>query len=297
MPDSLMKQLICFIFTTLCLLVQSLLPAFAQSGRLPWVDGEFPPQSPEFDYHVARGEGQSLRAARSDAFNSFLIDLGNLAGVTVTSSTLSEIKSDLRYQNGGMDYREGESSTTTWRIDREGFKVSFLKVGEYSEQVRAGTGTVWHVWELYEVSSQRSFDPYIPEYTDRYGTDAFWRSMLIPGWGQLYKGTKTKGGFIIGGEIALVGGLVATESIRASYMKKIAETHNADHIRTYARKADTMENARNLCIAGAAALYLYNLIDAVASPGNRHLITRNKHFAVYPVAGEAGAGIGLAVNF
>jgi hypothetical protein len=270
--------------------------ALAQSGKMPWVDGDFPPVNGSYDYMVARGEGASLGFAREDAFNSFLIDLGNAAGVSVTSRTLSEIKRELKYGGGETDYDESETSTTTYRIEREGFKASFIKVSECYETERTANGVVYLVWELYEVSSRRRFEPYIPAYTDRYGGDALLRSMLLPGWGQLYKGVKTKGLFIIGGEIALVGGIVATENLRESYMKKIGETHNDVHIRTYARKADTVENIRNLCIAGAAALYLYNLVDAVTAPGKKHLM-RDRRIALFPVATETYTGVGLVMNF
>jgi hypothetical protein len=270
--------------------------ALAQSGKMPWVDGDFPPVNGPYDYMVARGEGVSLRFAREDAFNSFLIDLGNAAGVSVSSRTLSEIKREFKYSGGAMDYDESETSSTTYHIEREGFKASFIKVSECYETVRTANGLVYLLWELYEVSSRRRFEPYIPAYTDRYGGDALWRSMLLPGWGQLYKGAKTKGLFVIGGEIALVGGIVATENLRASYMKKIGETHNDVHIRTYARKADTMENARNLCIAGATALYLYNLVDALAAPGKKHLM-RDRWVSIFPVATETYTGVGLVMNF
>jgi hypothetical protein len=287
----------CFFVLTLSLLVFGHAPALAQSGKMPWVDGVFPPVYGPYEYRVARGEGASLSAARDDALYSFLTDLGNIAGVSITSRTLSEIKRSLKYQNGGSDYNESESSTTTYRIDREGFKASFIKVGECYERAGTGAGTVYRVWELYEYSSRKSFTPYIPEYTGRYGADAFWRSMLFPGWGQLYKGSRAKGLSIIGGEAVFVGGLVAAENLRVSYLKKIAETHNTDHIRIYANKANTMETVRNLCIAGTAALYLYSLIDAVASPGNMHLVDRNRSVAFYPVAGDASAGVVLVVNF
>jgi hypothetical protein len=269
----------------------------AQSGKLPWVDGDVPPTSGAFDYRVSRGEGRSLRAAREDAFNAFLMDLGNHAGVRVTSRTLSEIKRSLSHRGSAADYAEGESSTTTYRIDREGFKASFIKVSECYERLSTSSGDVFRVWELYEVSSNRSFQPYIPAYTDRYGVDAIWRSAILPGWGQLYKGSKTKGLFIMGGEVALAVGIVATENLNASYRKKINESHNADHIQTYAGKADNMQNIRNICIAGAAALYLYNLIDAIAAPGNKHLIIHNTNYSFYPVANETYTGIGLAINF
>ncbi|MDR2809600.1 MAG: DUF5683 domain-containing protein [Tannerellaceae bacterium] len=288
-----MKETICFSGLLF------LLPAFsvsflsAQSGRLPWMDGEFPPASPAFEYRVEIGEGKSLKAAGEDALNSLLLDLGNQAGVEVTSRTLSEIKREMTSRT----YDETERSVTTYRINREGFRAFFVKAGEYHERVRTSAGYVYRLWALYEVSDRRTFRPYIPEYTDRYGGDAFWRSALLPGWGQMYKGSTAKGVCIIGGEVALVGGLVAAENLRASYMKKINETHQSDAIRTYARNADTMKNIRNLCLTGAAALYLYNLIDAIAAPGEKHLIRRGQPFALYPVANGEYAGVGLVMNF
>jgi hypothetical protein len=246
---------------------------------------------------VERGEGTSLRAAREDAFNSLLLDLGNQAGVRVTSRTLSEIKRELRSRSNARDYDETERSVTAYRIDREGFRAFFVKVSEYYEQVRTPNGDLYRLWALYEVSDKRSFKPYIPEYTDRYGADAFWRSALLPGWGQMYKGSTAKGIAIIGGEVAFIGGLVAAENLRVSYMQKINTTHDADHIRTYARKADTLKNARNLCIAGAAALYIYNIIDAIAAPGAKHLTGRKHPLALFPVANEQYTGIGLVMNF
>jgi hypothetical protein len=286
-------------FTGLLLLMQALGASFvlAQSGRLPWVDGELPPPSPSFEYVVERGEGTSLSAAREDAFNALLLDLGNQAGVRVTSRTLSEIKRELNSRQHSQDYNETERSTTTYRIEREGFRAFFVKAGEYYERIRTPYGDIYRLWALYEVSGKKSFKPYIPEYTARYGGDAFWRSALLPGWGQIYKGSTAKGIAVIGGEVVLIGGLVATENLRASYMQKINATHDADHIRTYARKADAMKNTRNLCIAGAAALYIYNIIDAIAAPGSKHLISGKQPFALYPVANEQYTGIGLVMNF
>ena len=94
-----------------------------------------------------------------------------------------------------------------------------------------------------------------------------------------------------------MGGLVVAENFRASYMQKINATHQADAIRTYARNADTMKNVRNLCITGATALYIYNIIDAIAAPGRKHLITKERSFAFYPIADNRYAGVGLVMNF
>jgi hypothetical protein len=288
-----MKSLTSLAFL-LCALLMNCAFVCAQSGKLPWVDGVFPPKSNAFDFRVSRGEGRSLKEAREDAFNSLLIDLGNNAGVSVNSETLTEIKSSLDYSDA-MRYNEQETSTTTHRIEREGFNASFIKVGEYYEY--AAIDNLYRIWELYEVSPRKSFTPYIPEYTSRYGARAAWRSAVLPGWGQMHKGSMTKAICIIGGEVALIGGIVATENLRASYIQKIGQTHNASQVKTYAGQADTMSNIRNLCITGAAALYIYNLVDAIVAPGDKYLVARDNRLSLVPVAGGTFTGIGLTLNF
>ena len=46
------------------------------------------------------------------------------------------------------------------------------------------------------------------------------------------------------------------------------------HAQTYNSKADNWESGRNICIGAAAALYVYNLIDAVAAKGARRVTVR-----------------------
>jgi len=286
------------LFATLIL---TLAATFTTTAQLPppWVNGEFPPVTGDYDFMLSRGEGETLRAARNDAFTSFLTDLGNNAGVRVSSRTIAEIKSELRSQGNVTDYIEGETSSTVYEIERAGFYASFIKVGEYCERIQTRYGFEYRIWELYEVSERGRFRPYIPQYTSRYGADGFLRSALLPGWGQLYKGSRTKGICIIGGEALFIGGIVATESLRASYVKMLNETHSAEQIRAYSRDADTMENFRNVCITAAAALYLYNLIDAIAAPGAPRLIPprTSRRYALYPSFSNNHPSLNLVMNF
>ena len=48
-------------------------------------------------------------------------------------------------------------------------------------------------------------------------------------------------------------------------------------MKTYNTKADNCENIRNICIGGAAALYVYNLIDAIAANGAKRVIIKKKN--------------------
>lgn len=63
---------------------------------------------------------------------------------------------------------------------------------------------------------------------------------IIPGWGQFYKGQKVKGTCIMGeGEILFIGGIIATESLRSSYVKR--ETNSLNSFRPTIPKPITMK--------------------------------------------------------
>lgn len=107
--------------------------------------------------------------------------------------------------------------------------------------------------------SNLSFDQV--NFSYKYGMSALWRSALVPGYGQIYKGSTAKGISILGGEVALITGVLLTENTRSSYRRKAKETYDVNKIRSYTDKADNYETARNICIGGAIALYVYNVID------------------------------------
>ena len=90
---------------------------------------------------------------------------------------------------------------------------------------------------------------------------------------------------------------------RADYARKIAQTHNINHIKTYSTKADHFATARNICIGAAAALYVYNLIDAIAAPGARRIVVHRRNgngqtYSFVPaVMPDGSAGMIAAVTF
>ena len=131
--------------------------------------------------------------------------------------------------------------------------------------------------------------------TDKYGTKGLWRSAICPGWGQMYKGSKGKGIAILGAEALAVGGMVAFEGMRSSYVTKMHQ--QPQFAQRYAAKATNCKNIRNGIAAAAAAIYVYNLIDAVAAPGARWLKTTGNGFAFYPSVMDDGMGLTVAYSF
>ena len=106
-----------------------------------------------------------------------------------------------------------------------------------------------------------------------------------------------KGTAILCGEAACAVGVVVCENQRASYHKKMKEQPR--HAQTYNSKADNWESGRNICIGAAAALYVYNLIDAVAAKGARRVTVRRvrQSLSLQPVMSTSCTGMSLAWRF
>jgi hypothetical protein len=122
--------------------------------------------------------------------------------------------------------------------------------------------------------------------------------VFVPGMAQLHKGSKTKGFLFIAGEAALIGGVVIAESLRASYTSKINATHSAADKKTYLSNADNWQNIRNGFIAGAAALYVWNVIDGMVAKGKKHVVVLGDNtLRITPYAMPEAGGIALTLNF
>ncbi len=153
-------------------------------------------------------------------------------------------------------------------------QLNCRRVSEYWKRNRSGT---YEFHYLYQVAAPGQNGPYdYTATTTKYGGQGLWRSMIVPGWGQMHKGSYVKGGLILGGTAALAGGIIATESIRSSYAKKINMTHNVEEKKLFAKRTNQFSTVRNVCIGAAGALYLYNIIDAIVAPGaERIIVTKN----------------------
>lgn len=121
--------------------------------------------------------------------------------------------------------------------------------------------------------------------------------VFIPGMAQIHKGQTTRGALFITGEVAAIGGIVAFEGLRSSYDSKIKQTHNSNERQDYINKADNMSNIRNGFIAGAIAIYAWNVIDGIVAKGKKHVVVGGANVAFAPYAEPMSKGMLLSVTF
>lgn len=270
--------------------------AKSKSDRIKpkWITQELPEsKSGTYIFIRAHGEGSTLAAAKQVAFVDMSQKLETERGLTINTSV--EI-SEKMTQNSTFTDSEYKQEITL-DVSEKGRKLKIIcrEIDDYW----IFKNNKYHVDILYTVSDKNNYGSSYEDdikITTRYGAAGL--LSIIPGIGQLYKGSHKKGTAILIGEIAAAGSIILCENTRASYIKKMKE--QPKYAAEYNSLADTWETGRNISIGVAAALYAYNLIDALVANGAKRVIVerkRNTQFTIVPYADLKNTGISMRLNF
>jgi hypothetical protein len=241
-----------------------------QKERPEWVDGYFREENNSYIESVT-ANGPTEDEARNRAA-SIIIERRNL-------STGQRVK--VQVHNKVITVQGNDELTVKARV-----------LGEYREWCGPGEH---RVNLLMQTAKNPEYELEKVTVTTDYG---FSPRVFVPGMAQLHKGSTLKGVLFIAGEVALIGGVVIAENLRASYTSKINTTHSAADKKTYINNADNWQNIRNGFIAGAAALYVWNVIDGIVAKGKKHVIVLGDNtLRITPYATPHAGGIALALNF
>lgn len=262
-----------------------------------WLIKELPkPRNASYHFLKTEAIKPSLEEARNECFNQVAYDITRGAKV----SSVSEIKK--KSNSARNEYGLNENIETeyilTYKVETDTVNAVFRKVDEYWEPISTGTTIIYHCHTLYAIAENPeyvNFDQITFSY--KYGGDALWRSALVPGFGQIYKGHKAKGLSIMGGEVFLISGIIFCESRRSDFQRKSKETLNIDKVRSHLDNANNYATCRNIFIGTAAALYVYNLIDAVVTDGRKKTTVSRGNIYVVPSATSDFKGVSLTMNF
>jgi len=245
------------------------------AGALPWVHGDLPANSNQINYKVVQGDGEQLPLAQGNAIKNLLFDIGAEKGVTVTSKTILEAEEKILNNNSSFN----SSFSNQVNIVQDGFTVSFYKVDEYYEKLKESNGTIiYRCWQLYALGAITSNRIKQLEYSSNYGMNAGFRSILIPGWGQLYKKEKKKGFLFMGIEAVAIGNIIFAQSRYNYNNNRAAETPTMDVREEYNKRAEDCLLYRNISIGVAATTLIWSVIDAVATDGAPRYASINKGF-------------------
>jgi hypothetical protein len=238
-----------------------------------WIDGYFKEETHSY-IEAVTATGSSEEEARNKAAQIAIERRSLATGQRVT----------VEVQNGSFVVCGGDELTVKARI-----------IDEYREYCTNG----YRVSLLIQTAKHPDFQLESIQVTDSY---PFSPRVFIPGMAQIYKGNTGKGIFFISGHAVLIGGIVLTESLRASNESKIASTRNITlrQVRQdYINNANRYADIRNGLIAGAVVLYAWNVIDGWVSKGKKYVqVFANVDMRLSPFyAPNFGSGIMVAFKF
>lgn len=286
-------SLLCCVAVLMC--CHTTLYAKEKSDKLKpkWVTHALP-ESKSGTYFFVRATGiaATLEGAKQQAFVSMAQKLEQERGLTVNTSVFVKAKTTKNQYGHNAEY----TKETEMEVMEKGHQLKI--VCREIDQYWIYDDGKYEVHVLYTVADKNryggSYDDKIT-LTSKYGAAGL--LSVIPSVGQFYKGSYVKGSLILGGEIISAGGIILCENTRASYIKKMHE--QPKYAAEYNSLADSWETGRNICIGVAAAIYVYNLIDALVTPGARRVKVEPSRvtFAPVPYADNNSIGIGIAMKF
>lgn len=285
-----MKKLIYCLFVLLALCAGS---AQARNKIKPrWISNT--PISNNDNYYFVNlhsDASTSLEACRAAILKELTANVERVDKVSVKERYSDH--SEMKFSNDRVDKFSHDSYDLELEVEGSPRPIKYRRIDEYrGKNKESGRECYYALYAVERFGYSADFSNI--RTTSRYGVEALALS-IIPGCGQFYKGAYLKGGLMLGGCAIFAGGIIFTEHTRADYAAKIKQTHNAQAIRTYTNKRNHFATARNICIGAAAALYIYNLVDAIATPGAQKVVikrTKNnqtRHYAFTPTVSECGA--------
>ena len=275
-----------FLFTNFIFSQKSNLP-----GKLPWINGNLPANSINYNYKVVVGDGSTLLEAQNKAFEKLIFELGKEQGFTVNSKTMVNTQSKIKntIEENSFDF---ENKIV---IDNDEFKATVNKVDEYFDQINdLNNNSSYRVWQLYVTGPSANESVPKINYTNKYGmNDAGFKSLIVPGWGQFYKKKSGKGLLFLIGTAGSLGGFLYANNEHSNNMNRSRETNNLELKKEFVAKAGDFTTLKNITLGAAVGLWIWNVIDATSTPGATKY-TQNKPMKFNLVS---DANNSLALNF
>ena len=132
-------------------------------GKLPWVNGNLPQNSTNYNYKVTQGDGISLAEAQDKAVNDLFYQLAGDDGTLEYEGNLKTIQENVNNEiNLKITYTDNTKLS-------KNIKVKFNKVDEYFETFTDIDGKkIYRTWQLYVVGDEAKSNIPKINYTNSY---------------------------------------------------------------------------------------------------------------------------------
>lgn len=241
----------------------------ANSSNPPsWVNGYFKELTNSY-IEVVSSSGYDLKSARESAVQE----------VISRRSLATGAQANVSINQGDVQVVSGHDVIVKARI-----------IDEYNMHASSG----YKVWLLIQTAKNPVFEYEPVKVSDEYG---FSSKAFVPGMAQFEKGSTLKGALFIGGEIVCIGGAVVGNILAKQSYNKGQATKDAKARAHYTDLANTYSTVQYVSIAGAVAVYAWNVIDGLTAKGKKHVVTGNAALAAVPYLGPEGMGVSVSLAY
>lgn len=218
-------------------------------GQVPYWVKNGAPHSTSGNYYYAMGNGETLEEAIYTTVKSGV----KLQGFTAITD--QKIERSLQIK----DNKRTSNHTSIGTLNFDDKEVNIFIADQYYDYSQQ------QYYVLIGFTKNQYIQP--PQKPTLNVTNYLWRSALVPGWGQFYRGKTVKGVGVFLSEATLVTSAIYCEMRRSDNYRKSQETTNITLIKEYRKRSDNWEVNRNILIGGTIGIYAFNLLDAALAKG------------------------------
>lgn len=233
-----------------------------------WVKGYFK-ELPNSYIETVSASGYDLQMARNNAYNEAMSRRSLATGTQATVKT----------QQKEIQVQASHDVIVKTRV-----------LDEWTMHTRTG----YTVYLLVQTAKNPTLDYEPVMVSEEYPFSA---KVFVPGMAQFEKGSTLKGTLFLGGEIVCVGGIVVGSIMAQQCYNKGLASKDASVRKQYTNMANVWGTVRNVSIAGAVAVYAWNVIDGITAKGQKHVVTGRYAFSAAPYADYYSVGVSLAYRF
>ncbi|NQT63604.1 MAG: hypothetical protein HQ556_11645 [Candidatus Marinimicrobia bacterium] len=225
------------------------------------------PKGQVFRYYSGMGSSNtSLQHAQENAVSSILQQLVEEGTFNVSIESTTETSETIQTTSGIPEFEISDDFIR--EVIRTGTSKAIRglrKEEEFWQSVKTGQGLEYQYWVLFKIPKPGlNPDTIIMQ---GYGFAPVWRSVLLPGWGQRYKGERHKGSRLLISTASAGAATFVSFYMSDSYTQK-AETErdidNRNFYNDWSNRSYTIGILSGLLTSG---IYGYNIFDALTAPG------------------------------
>ena len=225
------------------------------SSRPLWI--EETPKGYENDYFVGNGTSdKSETDAHEQAVTNAIQRINQSGEIEVSSSEKTNSNTKETFRNGTSDLQRTDEIAKEILVQGKSTTINGLVE---DERFHEWNGAQHSFWSLVKIPKKNNIESSPTKFSP------VWRSAIIPGWGQYFKGEKTKGYSFIGAEVLLVpSGIIFNNlGVDAEANKFSSRTQTLRDY--YDDQSKLYYNVSLGCFIAAGAVYVYNVVDAISS--------------------------------